>query len=471
MKKKIIVLFAMTALISTYSENSSDDFWIGNVVYASNQLDSASTEKFKTDFAYEMAQITETIASTSTTNVDNFKIEFTDAISKSIANTMRIIPVAQRNEFTYEMEQIRTKIIDNPNLNIEEAKAGFVDEIAQLMAKIITHADSSTIDTEQKSKFLRNSTGADQKEILNTGYIDQDTYTALIDELMHIRKRSVRSDNKVKFDGEIRYHYAFNNGSERWKRDSSGIRMYFRADAPLTKEWRAYGILESRKNLVHYNDEFKLSRLYVEGKLGTSTVKAGSFGYLMAEGNIYDSGFDGIRIDLGGPVKYTLSYGETNDSKETAIATARYEDFDYNLEAGIYHYRMNDSNQNTIWTIGGNYNFSNFSIGTMFLNSSLKERNGSGNGYVVSLNYGDLKSWRAGTYEIFAKYYNQSRGTYIAHGMNGIGSSMQGFKGYGVGTNYALKENLVAGIEYYRLSDKISKNKGDTWWGQLTYYF
>jgi hypothetical protein len=107
----------------------------------------------------------------------------------------------------------------------------------------------------------------------------------------------------------------------------------------------------------------------------------------------------------------------------------------------------------------------------MVLSSSLKDRNGNDNGYVLSLNYGDLKSWRAGTYEIFAKYYNQSRGTYIAHGMNGIGGSMQGFKGYGVGMNYALKENLVAGIEYYRLSDKISKDKGDTWWSQLTYYF
>nr|WP_255711614.1 S-layer protein [Pelosinus baikalensis] len=474
----------MAAVISTSTGNPFDGEWMGNVVYASNQLDSASTEKFKADFAYEMAQITATIVSAPTTNVENFKIEFADATSRSTAKVMQIIPNAQRTEFAYEMEQIRRKIIDNPNLNIEEAKAGFVDGIAQLTVKIITHVDSSTIDTEQKTTFLRNNadiesktiskvndTVADQKAILNTGYIDQETYTALIDELMHIGQRSNRSDNKVKFDGEIRYHYAFNSGSERWKRDSSGIRMYLRADAALNKDWRAYGILESKKNLVHYNNEFKLSRLYVVGKVGTSTVKAGSFGYLMAEGNIYDSGFDGIRVDFEGSVKYTLSYGETNDTKDTAIATARYEDFDYNLEAGMYHYQTDDSNQNTIWTLGGNYNFSNFSVGTMVLSSSLKDRNGNDNGYVLSLNYGDLKSWRAGTYEIFAKYYNQSRGTYIAHGMNGIGGSMQGFKGYGVGMNYALKENLVAGIEYYRLSDKISKDKGDTWWSQLTYYF
>lgn len=484
MKKKLIVLFAMSVVMGTFPGNPFDDEWMGNVVYASNQLDSASTETFKADFAYEMAQIAAIIAATPTSNVEDFKIEFANATSKSTAKAMQIIPDAQRTEFAYEMEQIRTKIIDNSSLNIEEAKAGFVDEIAQLTEKIITHADSTTIDTGARTTFLRNNadiesktirranyTDEDQKALLHTGYIDQETYTGLIDELMHVGRKGNRPDNKVKFDGEIRYHYAFNSGSERWRRDSSGIRIYLGADAALNQDWHAYGVLESKKNLVHYDNEFKLSRLYVAGKVGTSIVKAGSFGYLMAEGNIYDSGFDGIRVDFGGPVKYTLSYGETNDTKDTAIATARYEDFDYNLEVGMYHYQMLNSEQNTIWTLGGNYNFSNFSIGAMALRSSLKDQDGNDSGYVLSLNYGDLKSWRPGTYAIFAKYYNQSRGTYIAHGMNGVGGSMQGFKGYGMGMNYTLRENLVAGIEYYGSTDKVSKDKGDTWWTQLTYYF
>ncbi len=358
-------------------------------------------------------------------------------------------------------------------------------EITQLTTEIIVHTESNAIGIDKKTTFLRNNadieskatsrlnyaTDADHTSFLNTGYIDQETYTALIDELMHVGMRSKHSDNKVNFDGEIRYHYASNNGSERWDRDSSGIRIYLGADAVLNKDWHAYGVLESKQSLRNYNNEFKLSRLYVVGKVGTSTVTAGSFGYLMAEGNIYDSGFEGIQIDFGGPVQYRLSYGETNDTKETAIATARYEDFDYNLEAGVYHYQRDDSKQNTIWTIGGNYNFSNFSIGAMALGSSLKDSKGNSNGYVLSLSYGELKSWRPGTYEIVAKSYNQPAGTYIAHGMNGIGSSMQGFKGYGVGINYTLKENFVAGIEHYKLTDRVSEAKGDTWWSHLTYYF
>jgi len=93
------------------------------------------------------------------------------------------------------------------------------------------------------------------------------------------------------------------------------------------------------------------------------------------------------------------------------------------------------------------------------LNSSLKDSNGDNNGYVLSLNYGDLKTWRLGTYGIFAKYYDQPRGTYIEHGMNGAGGRMQGFKGFGLGTNYTIAENFIAGIEYYALKDKVSGEK------------
>jgi len=87
----------------------------------------------------------------------------------------------------------------------------------------------------------------------------------------------------------------------------------------------------------------------------------------MAEGNIYDSGFDGLRVDFGEPVKYTLSYGKTDSTKETFVATARYNSFDYNLEAGAYHYQRDDGThaRNTIRALGGNYNFSNFGIGAM----------------------------------------------------------------------------------------------------------
>ena len=489
----------MTTLIGTSIGNQFSDELKGNVAYASNKLmnvgefDNNSTavskgnsENFKAEFAYEMAQFTAIIVSAPTTNVENFKVEFAYAAAKATAKVMPILPIGQRNEFAYEMAQISTKIISDPNLDIEKAKAEFSYEIAQVTTRIITNVGDIVTSSDQKTMLLRNNadiepkatvrvnnTDNDQKAIVNTAYIAPETYAGLIDELTHVGDRSNHTDNKVNIDGEIRYHYALNSGSERFDKDSSGIRARIGFDTAINQDWRAYGMLEGEKNVVNYNNEFSLSRLYVAGKLGSSMVKAGSFGYLMAEGNIYDSGFKGVSIDFGEPMKYALSYGETDNTKKTFIATARYNDFDYNLEAGVYHYQKEDAvtNQNTIWTFGGNYNFSNFGVGAMALGSSLSDSKGDSNGYVFSLNYGDLKTWRKGTYGIFAKYYNQPQYTYIAHGMDGTGGSMQGFKGYGLGMNYTLKENLVAGIEYYKLTDKVSEEKGNTWWSQVSRYF
>jgi len=328
----------------------------------------------------------------------------------------------------------------------------------------IETATSKINDTTINPKAIGQPTGLDQK-----------TYDTLIDELLHVGKRSNHLDSKVNIDGEIRYHYSSNSGAERWSRDSSGIRVYLGFHTEFYPGWRVYGRMEGKQNIENYDNDFDFSRLYAAGKLGTSMLQVGAFGYLMADGNIYDSSFDGIRADFIGPVNYTVSLGKTDDTKNNAIFTALYNDFDYNLEASVYHFKYQretvSSKSNTIWTLNGIYNFSNFSLGAMILGSNLKDSKGNNNGYVMSLKYGDSKTWRQGTYGIFAKYYNQPQYTYIAHGMNGLGGSMQGFKGYGVGMDYTISENLVAGIEHYTLTDQIVGDKSKSWWSHLTYYF
>ena len=501
MKKSVRMLLAMAAVISITAGNQFSDGPKGNVVYAAS-LPTNSDGSAKADFAYEMAQITAKIISAPSTNIENFKVEYSYAIARVTAKAMPMLPEGQRRDFAYAMAQNTARIMSDPNLNVERAKADFSYEIATLTSKMLagsinftpvdavssnaaagslSSGGSSTAllrnnaDIEPKAAALPNpptTAVTEPKPRENPSYITPETYNGLINELKHVGDASNRqTDNKVNIDGEVRYHYAQNSGPDLFGRDSAGIRIRLGMDAPINDDWRLYGMLEGQKKILNYNDFFKPSRLYVAGQTGETKVTAGSFGYLMAEGNVYDSGFKGLKADFGNPVKYTLSYGQTDESRETMTASARYEDYDYNLEAGVYHYNMAGGKQNTIRTLGGNYNFSNFGVGAMILKSSA-QTSGDGTGYVFSLNYGDLKSWRPGTYSIFAKYYNQPRYTFIAHGMNGKGSVMDnGFKGYGVGISYTLAENMVAGTEYYNLSDKNDGSKGNTWWNYLTRYF
>lgn len=55
--------------------------------------------------------------------------------------------------------------------------------------------------------------------------------------------------------------------------------------------------------------------------------------------------------------------------------------------------------------------------------------------------------------------------------MNGLANSMNGFKGYNIGVEYAIAQEVVANIEYYRLKDKTFGDTGSTWWGSLSYSF
>ncbi|CUH97625.1 putative secreted protein [Propionispora sp. 2/2-37] len=488
MKKILIVLFFMAAVLDVSGTALNK-----NAVYASDargngrassqQTMLGKQETFKAEFAYEMAKLTATVVSAPKADAENFKATVAYATAEATAKVLPLLPGEQKTAFAYEMAKFTARIMNDQNLDMEKAKADFSYHMAQLTTRMITNADYPA-----QGALLRNNADIELKPtnsvsvkesvaIQNTSpapnSVDPETYSELMEELTHVGDRSNQPSNKVNMDGEIRYHYAFNSGAGRWDANSSGIRARLGFDTQINEQWRANAMLEGQKSLVDYNNKAELSRFNVTGKLGSSTLQAGSFGYLMAEGNIYDSGFKGVRAVFEGPVKYTVSYGKNDDTKDTAIATARYDDFDYNLEAGIYHYRMDNGSldENTIWTLGGNYNFSNFSIGAMVLGSSLKDGGGHNTGYVMGLHYGDLKTWRPGTYDLFTKYYNQPQGTYIAHGMNGAGTQMQGFKGYGLGMHYTLAENFVGGLEYYNLTDKMLGRQGDTWWSQVSYYF
>ena len=293
--------------------------------------------------------------------------------------------------------------------------------------------------------------------------VTQEVYSDLLKQVMTVKDQSQSNGTKVRISGGIRLHYAVNSGNGSWARNSSGIRADLAAETQLDKDWRLFAGLSAKKSFLNYDDKIDY-RLYLMKKIGSANFRIGSFGYFMADGNIYDDSFDGVRFDFGESIRYSFSYGNTKYSKDTLVATARYDDYDYSIEAGAYLFKKNDDNaQSKILTLGGVYKFSNFNLGAMALVANRKDLNGTNFGYVYSLNYGELKSWRKGTYNIWAKYYYQPQYTYIAPSMNGRGGWMQGFRGVGVGINYTFSENLVGSLEYYSLTDLMTGAPGNTW--------
>lgn len=233
MKKLLIILFSITMVLINQSHN--------NVVFAANDfrsLDNFTAElkednkEFKSEFAYEMAQITARIMAASPASVEDFKAMFAYANAITTAKVMPLVPSEQKNQFAYEMAQITTKVISNQNLDIKGAKVEFAYEMAQLTSKIITNAandhhfanneknmineqrtslalqspaeakyiapDSATLlrnnaDIEQKAVNKVNNPPTDQREMnSSSANISPPTYNRLVDDLMHVGDRSIR---------------------------------------------------------------------------------------------------------------------------------------------------------------------------------------------------------------------------------------------------------------------------------------
>ena len=117
-------------------------------------------------------------------------------------------------------------------------------------------------------------------------------------------------DQRLKVDAEVRFDTGHSTGD-----NGNGTRSRIRArvypDYNIDNNWHAIGMVEWEKTLNGnaYSDDgkLKLDRYYLSGNIGEVHTDVGAFGCVMAEGNIYDSKFIGVRLQTGKPVKYAWS--------------------------------------------------------------------------------------------------------------------------------------------------------------------
>ena len=96
-------------------------------------------------------------------------------------------------------------------------------------------------------------------------------------------------------------------------------------------------------------------------------------------------------------------------------------------------------------------------------------------GYVIGLAYKGAKAAKAGSYGVYAKYYDQPAGTYIHHGMNtDLANDFRkdgGFDGYMIGVNYTFAKNIVGAVEYSDFDAKNNNKNDKTIWSEVIFTF
>ena len=288
-----------------------------------------------------------------------------------------------------------------------------------------------------------------------------------------------KADN-VKVTGEVRYLY------KDIKDDSyeNNLRSRLWVNGQINDDWSYTGMIENTQYFDNNNGDEKteFNRAYVEGKIGGLAVTAGRYNAFLANGNVYDDLVDGAEVSYGDKVKVTGFAGKATevDGGNYAGGELSTSFGDMNVAAGYVNYKdLEDvkDKDNAIWYVGADYTMGDVNLSGMYLkgDASLNGKDDTrvnNDGWTAGLAYKGAEASEAGSWGLFANYYDQGGMTYIAHTTDAETFNNDGFKGYGVGANYAFAKNIVGTVAYYDTENKLdSSDKARILWTDLTFTF
>ena len=313
-----------------------------------------------------------------------------------------------------------------------------------------------------------------------------------------------KSDN-VRITGQIRYEYGDRGGdlgSKYGKTAQHRLRSRIFVNGNINEDWSYTGRFENNQSLKNSSgdDTVRLNQAYVSGRLGGVKLIAGKGDHYTGNGFVYDDTAEFIRAAygkevqvsayVGKPVTTQSDYGyekmwggEVSGKIGKLTLAAGYDEFkDSKGSADAYsggYVPAKKGDDNGIWNVSAKYKFDDFTLGATYLHSDVDVYNSPYNdvdtdGYVISAGYKGADKNKPGSWGLFANYYDQGAGTFVAHTMypGDWGYYMdEGFKGYMVGGGVTLAKNMVYQLHYYDLEGKESGLDDRILWSRLQIMF
>ena len=235
-----------------------------------------------------------------------------------------------------------------------------------------------------------------------------------------------KADN-VKITGQIRYEYAGRDGD--FKKDKGSVaknrlRTRLFVNGSVNEDWTYTARIQNDQNLANDSgdEDTKLNQAYVTGKLGGFNVMAGKAPVFLANGNLYDDTAEVIQLTYGKNVKISGYWGQITEKDSGYMADKAYgaslsgKIGRLDLAAGYDRFEDLDAgftkiSNNAVWNAGANYNFGDFILGAMYLNSDISdkavEKGADTDGFVISAAYKGAKAAKQGTWGLWGNYYDQ----------------------------------------------------------------
>ena len=350
--------------------------------------------------------------------------------------------------------------------------------------------------------YAKGAIGADDK--LMAEFADE------LDNLgVRVAKLEKKSDN-VKITGQFRAGYkAYDNAISDLKslaaytgyKAEGRTRLFIAGE--VNPDW-TYGAMNENTQNFDTNaqeQETKFRRAFVTGDLGSGVkVVAGRQAFKIGQGYVADATGDAVKVDFGKVLKGTAFYGRldsdvqaTSKITDGVVVGTDYADayglglsYDfnknlfmraayYNVEGATGNYAVTDRD---IYTAGLGYKFDkNTSVYGEYLKASdpLVKKT-EDDGWAATLAYKGAKAAKAGSWGMYASYYDQAGATIIDHTSEFAGDwknfAGAGIEGYEVGADYALAKNVIAAVTYYDFDPAEGTAAGNQGlWSRLLFTF
>ena len=312
---------------------------------------------------------------------------------------------------------------------------------------------------------------------------------------VRVAKLEKGADN-VKITGETRLRYwdYESEGTNGSNGDALKLRTRIWVKGQVNEDWTATTMIENTQDFGDEDEEgtTDFQRAYVNGKIGGLAVQAGRYSWADGLGGlIYDDRVDAVQVAYGKEVKLVAAAGKAADKGNHNGGDLAYAELSTKLgmvDAKAAYYNIKDNTATDV--LAGDFEVYALQAGlplakglkltgTYLFNESENVVNDD-NGYVVGLNYKKASASKPGSWGLWAKWYDQPSGTFVAPTFEADDADADelffedmvgGFEGYGVGVDYAVAKNMVAQVKYYDLDAQEGDNYREVLYAQLNVSF
>ena len=322
------------------------------------------------------------------------------------------------------------------------------------------------------------------------------------DELDNLGVRVANLEKKadnVKITGEIRAHYE--DYKDTANKDNSKLRSRIWIKGQVNDDWSYTAMLQNEQvftdkgNSDNKGDEdTDFQRAFVNGRLGGLAVEAGRNNASLLGGEVLSNRADRVKVAYGKDVKLAAEYGKLANDKKDGNKSLGEEYYAISLAGKVgklgaealyvdvnedhYLAGTNKKVDNDIWAIAANYAFDkNVAVKAAYLKGDVENTKGEDDGWFATVNYKGAKAAKAGSWGVYAGYYDLAASTIIANGWstsfaNDLRKNNGGFEGWKAGVNYTFAKNIVGTVEYVDLDAKDDSKADDkTLWSQVVFTF